>query len=251
MASCPQVTFAYPGGVVQSAALLTRPSPAALRARLSRAGGGVARAVEALRERRVPRAPSRLPAGSSRCVGWCAREVEEELPELRLLVVEAQIARQAPGHRRLAAGGPGAPARTVQPVSRRPRGELSAANPFPRPTGCSFVTSASTRTSCARRSRRRCSSGCFAAASSRAACCGTSLLIALVDTGVPVWALDAESVDGPLGIRASREGERLGRSPMPRSSRSAGWSSPTPPRRWRSCSARSAPSTCPATARGG
>ena len=38
------------------------------------------------------------------------------------------------------------------------------------------------------------------------------LLIALVDTGVPVWALDAEAADGPLGIRSSREGERLGRS---------------------------------------
>ncbi len=37
------------------------------------------------------------------------------------------------------------------------------------------------------------------------------LLIALLDTGVPVWALDAECVDGPLGIRASVEGERLGR----------------------------------------
>ncbi len=35
VASCPQVTFAYPGGVVQSAALLTRPSRAALRARVS------------------------------------------------------------------------------------------------------------------------------------------------------------------------------------------------------------------------
>lgn len=35
VASCPQVTFAYPGGVVQSAALLTRPSRATLRARLS------------------------------------------------------------------------------------------------------------------------------------------------------------------------------------------------------------------------
>ena len=39
------------------------------------------------------------------------------------------------------------------------------------------------------------------------------LLIALVDTGVPVWALDADAVGGPLGIRASREGEPLGRSP--------------------------------------
>jgi DNA/RNA-binding domain of Phe-tRNA-synthetase-like protein len=37
------------------------------------------------------------------------------------------------------------------------------------------------------------------------------LLIALLDTGVPVWALDAESADGPLGIRASVAGERLGR----------------------------------------
>jgi hypothetical protein len=33
--SCPQVTFAYPGGVVQSAALLERPTRATLRARLS------------------------------------------------------------------------------------------------------------------------------------------------------------------------------------------------------------------------
>jgi DNA/RNA-binding domain of Phe-tRNA-synthetase-like protein len=38
------------------------------------------------------------------------------------------------------------------------------------------------------------------------------LLIALVDTGVPVWALDSEAVDGPLGIRSSSEGEPLGRS---------------------------------------
>ena len=37
------------------------------------------------------------------------------------------------------------------------------------------------------------------------------LLIALLDTGVPVWALDADSLDGPLGIRPSREGEGLGR----------------------------------------
>jgi hypothetical protein len=33
-ASCPQLTFAYPGGVVQGRALLTRPSRAALRARV-------------------------------------------------------------------------------------------------------------------------------------------------------------------------------------------------------------------------
>jgi DNA/RNA-binding domain of Phe-tRNA-synthetase-like protein len=37
------------------------------------------------------------------------------------------------------------------------------------------------------------------------------LLIALLDTAVPVWALDSESLDGPLGIRASNQGECLGR----------------------------------------
>ncbi len=35
MASCPQITFAYPGGVVQSKALLTTPSLALLRRRVS------------------------------------------------------------------------------------------------------------------------------------------------------------------------------------------------------------------------
>jgi hypothetical protein len=35
LASCPQVNFAYPGGIVQSKALLGRPAPATLRARVS------------------------------------------------------------------------------------------------------------------------------------------------------------------------------------------------------------------------
>jgi DNA/RNA-binding domain of Phe-tRNA-synthetase-like protein len=38
-----------------------------------------------------------------------------------------------------------------------------------------------------------------------------ALLIALVETGVPVWALDADVVDpGGLGIRATLAGDRLG-----------------------------------------
>lgn len=40
-----------------------------------------------------------------------------------------------------------------------------------------------------------------------------ALLITLVDTGVPVWALDAGAVEEPLGIRSSREGERFGGPP--------------------------------------
>jgi len=38
-----------------------------------------------------------------------------------------------------------------------------------------------------------------------------ALLIGLIETGVPVWALDAELVDeGGLGIRTTLEGERFG-----------------------------------------
>ena len=40
-----------------------------------------------------------------------------------------------------------------------------------------------------------------------------ALLIALVETGVPIWALDAASVEGPLGIRVTGTNERLGREP--------------------------------------
>jgi DNA/RNA-binding domain of Phe-tRNA-synthetase-like protein len=37
-----------------------------------------------------------------------------------------------------------------------------------------------------------------------------ALTIALVETGVPLWALDADAVEGPLGLRLAVAGERLG-----------------------------------------
>lgn len=41
-----------------------------------------------------------------------------------------------------------------------------------------------------------------------------ALLVALVETGVPIWALDAEHLDaGGLGVRPSLAGDRLGSSP--------------------------------------
>lgn len=39
-----------------------------------------------------------------------------------------------------------------------------------------------------------------------------ALTIALIETGVPIWALDGEAVEGDLGIRTARAGERLGRA---------------------------------------
>jgi DNA/RNA-binding domain of Phe-tRNA-synthetase-like protein len=37
-----------------------------------------------------------------------------------------------------------------------------------------------------------------------------ALLIAVVETGVPVWACDDDRLDGPLGLRGAQAGERLG-----------------------------------------
>jgi DNA/RNA-binding domain of Phe-tRNA-synthetase-like protein len=40
-----------------------------------------------------------------------------------------------------------------------------------------------------------------------------ALTIALVETGVPIWALDADRIEDPLGVRLAAPGERLGRAP--------------------------------------
>lgn len=41
-----------------------------------------------------------------------------------------------------------------------------------------------------------------------------ALLISLVETGVPLWAVDLASLDGPLGVRQSQPGEQLGTGPF-------------------------------------
>lgn len=37
-----------------------------------------------------------------------------------------------------------------------------------------------------------------------------AVLLGLVETGVPLWALDADALDGPLGLRDAAPGETLG-----------------------------------------
>lgn len=39
---------------------------------------------------------------------------------------------------------------------------------------------------------------------------GDALLLALVETGVPIYAVDEQTLAGPLGVRPARSGERLG-----------------------------------------
>lgn len=41
-----------------------------------------------------------------------------------------------------------------------------------------------------------------------------ALLIAVAETGVPLWALDEATLDGPLGIRPAGEAESLGRGEL-------------------------------------
>ena len=70
------------------------------------------------------------------------------------------------------------------------------------------------------------------------------LMIALLDTGVPVWALDAAASTARSGIRTSREGEPLGRSARPAAAaRGAARRGRRRGARWRCCSASSRAAT--------
>ncbi|HEX5852538.1 MAG TPA: hypothetical protein VFY36_05545 [Solirubrobacteraceae bacterium] len=145
-------------------------------------------------------------------VGWCSPEVEEELPALRLLSLEAHVAREGS----LTAGSaPDVEAR-LRDFSNRFRGARgvsirrepvpSAYRVFFRHIGLDPDTQ---RTPIEAAVLERMLHGGFRSGGLLA----DVLLIALLDTGVPVWALDGGSVRGQLGVRISRDGEPLGRSP--------------------------------------
>ena len=137
--------------------------------------------------------------------GWCAREVQEELPGLRLLVGEVSHTRAQP----LTGVSPPEVRRHLHELSNRFRGARAvgvrrepvpgAYRVFYRQIG---LDPDAVRTPIEAVVMERMLRGGFL----------TAGLLALLDTGVPVWALDAGSVDGELGIRASAEGETLGRS---------------------------------------
>ncbi|HUB75168.1 MAG TPA: hypothetical protein VL979_14185 [Solirubrobacteraceae bacterium] len=142
--------------------------------------------------------------------GWCAAEVQRELPGVRLLACEALHARE----QALTGGSPQELRARLRELSNRFRGARAvgirreavpgAYRVFFRQIGLDpDVARTPIEAAVAERMLR----GGFPS-------CGLLddvLLIALLDTGVPVWALDAEAVDGQLGIRASAEGEPLGR----------------------------------------
>jgi len=145
-------------------------------------------------------------------IGWRAREVEEELAGLRLLTSEVQLGWDGPP----GADSPREVQARLHELSSRFRGARAVGvrrEPVPAAYRVFFrhigldpdVLPTPIEAAMLERMLR----GGFPTGG----LLEDVLLIALLDTGVPVWALDAATLDGPLGIRPSREGEPLGRSP--------------------------------------
>jgi DNA/RNA-binding domain of Phe-tRNA-synthetase-like protein len=144
--------------------------------------------------------------------GWRARDVEQEIPELQLVLAQARVGR--PGSV-ITGSTPGIEDR-LRELSNRFRGARAVAirrEPVPAAYRVFFrhigLDPDVVRTPIEAVALERMLRGGFLSGG----LLEDILLIALVDTSVPVWALDSGTVDGPLGIRSSSEGEPLGRSP--------------------------------------
>jgi DNA/RNA-binding domain of Phe-tRNA-synthetase-like protein len=147
-------------------------------------------------------------------VGWVAAEVEQELPGLRLLAREVTVERRTP----LTGSSPPDIEARMRELSSRFRGARAislrreaipaAYRVFFRHIGLDpDVVRPPIEAAVLERMLR----GAFLTGG----LLEDVLLIGLLDTSVPVWALDADSLDGALGIRTSREAEPLGRSADP------------------------------------
>ena len=166
---------------------------------------------------RTPPAPEAAgPAGAFRpAPGWCAPEVAQELPGLRLLAAEAQVRRGGS----LTGDSPPDIRERLRELSNRMRGATAVAvrrQPVPAAYRVFFrhigLDPDTVRTPIEAAVLERMLRGGFLSGG----LLEDVLLIALVDTGVPVWALDAGCVEGPLG-------KGIFGSPGPRgSARSAG-----------------------------
>ena len=257
VASCPQLTFAERGGDAQGQAMLDRPSRAALHARVEellaesaaargsgapRTGRGAGRG----RDRRVSRP---RPAGA---VGRLAGAGDRAgAAGAAAAVQRGRRAAPRTADRRLAARHRGAACASSPTASGAPGRSASGASRSRRPTASSSARSGSTPTCSGRRSRARCVERMVRGGFLTGGMLDDILMLALLDTGVPVWALDATRIEGPLGIRPSREGEPLGRCGRSGARcRRGGSSWPTRRGPWRCCSgsSRAATSRAPRTA---
>jgi len=142
--------------------------------------------------------------------GWCEQELQRELPGLGLVWTGMQVG----GRRSLTGASPRPVMRQLSELSNRWRG-ARAINVRQEPVPAAYrvffrqigLDPDATRTPIEQAVLARMLEGGFVSRGLLA----DVITLALVDTAVPVWALDADTVDGPLGIRPSRPGERLGR----------------------------------------
>lgn len=148
--------------------------------------------------------PDRGAAGAEATDGWIAGELAAELPGLALSSLVAPVGgpRTTPGLRRRLRtlsdrfGGARAVLLRSEPVPAAYRAFYRHVGLDPdvdRPPGEAVVLD-------------RLVHGGFASSGRLA----DALLLAVVETGVPVWALDDERLDGPLGLRTAVAGERVG-----------------------------------------
>ncbi len=143
--------------------------------------------------------------------GWCEREVQQELPGLGLMSVTVELPRSGS----LTRGSPPPVRARLHELSNRWRGARAVnvrQEPIPAAYRVFFrqigLDPDIVRTPIEAAVLERMLDGGFLSEGFLA----DILTIALIDTAVPVWALDADHVNGPLGIRVSRSKERLGRS---------------------------------------
>jgi len=148
-----------------------------------------------------------MSAGAAPERGWVDAELAQELPELALWTVTAgePPARRSPPEVRERLGMLASRFRGADAVELRRRPVPHAYRVFFRQIG---LDPDEQRTPVEEAAMRRLMHGGF---ESRGAL-EDALLLAVVETGVPVWALDDGSLDGPLGIRGARAGEQRPRA---------------------------------------
>jgi DNA/RNA-binding domain of Phe-tRNA-synthetase-like protein len=139
--------------------------------------------------------------------GWVDAALADELPELTLwtLVAGTPPARRSPPEVRRRLGLLASRFRGGEAVELRRRPVPHAYRVFFRQIG---LDPDDQRTPVEEVAMRRLMHGGFESQ-------GTledALLLAVVETGVPMWAVDEATLDGPLGIRAARAGEQRPRA---------------------------------------
>jgi DNA/RNA-binding domain of Phe-tRNA-synthetase-like protein len=145
-------------------------------------------------------------------LGWRASEIEQELPQLRLVVARARLAHAGANRR----GSPPDVQRRLRTLSDRFKGARAVSvrsEPVPAAYRVFYrqigLDPEVAHTPIEAAVLERMLRGGFLSGN----LLEDILLVALIDTGVPVWALDAAAIEGDLGVRLSIAGEPLGRAP--------------------------------------